>query len=847
MSSDTPKGPGAVSDTSLNLSKRSELASHGATDSLDATTSPTPTGSPSQSKLGGRSLGSDPNDEQTLSNETNETTPLIASAKSTKSPSSWYKGSRTWRVVAIVLALLFGGGIWLASVAANIQTYVDESVKITVHHVNIVGLHTNGVDVRVNATTAVDYTKISGFATSRLFRFGGWALGSLQVLPVNGVSVAAKPVQLDVEALHLADVYPTASVNVSIAQGSQQEHEIIGLALLDVTNVVKFANYVQSSDDDEVPIDLHGSMNATVVVPRFKAKLVIPGIHFSKQVILEKESIIPTIDYSYREIDAGIAFQVETLFKRPLPISISFDAMELEVLAKDCERAWVSTNTTVITKGYPSVQANDHGAQLKFSGVIGRIPQRLAQKCGQDLSPFNLLVANALQGLPVNLGLQRKTGGELYVFSPVFPSSVVGTSIHSVSARVPHHPSQLQVVHNTSASVFVTHANRLPSFQVTSFETVYRVLQGGEAILSGKSQHPEKCKVIHGGYSTEIDLSFHEHLMTVANPAIVGRMMASHDFNQSLSVELAFDKVGVVSSVLNTTLDGLKVYQSFDADSLDKIFDQVKATVDPVLPSVALNASVSRIAPSKSARDSLTLTIGGSVANVNPISVEIGDDVSCALGGSNTTFGRFTLASATLGHPQRIPFAMEVDLKTATDEEKAALEEFMSGVVSGDEGVTVSVSDCYSTRNSALAAFLKPFSWPEVHPPCFEFEKSPGGGQSPFVLESTIHAFSETVELTVFNPLDTPLAVVVRNGVASHHGLTLGHMEPYQVLVVQPGVWKSGQLPIKINDGIALDILRRAINRDLQVTVEAEVEVGIGQFYVVASYTGEDLDAKIRW
>ena len=118
---------------------------------------------------------------------------------------------------------------------------------------------------------------------------------------------------------------------------------------------------------------------------------------------------------------------------------------------------------------------------------------------------------------------------------------------------------------------------------------------------------------------------------------------------------------------------------------------------------------------------------------------------------------------------------------------------------------------------------------------------------NPFLLESVIHVLTSEVELTLYNPVNnTELLVTILQAEASYDGTSLGHIEHHEMLMVPPGVYKTPRIKLDINQGVGMDILRRAIDGTLRVNVTAVFDTTIQQFSLQLLYHGQGLAAKVR-
>ncbi|CAN3372080.1 hypothetical protein DIURU_000384 [Diutina rugosa] len=749
-----------------------------------------------------------------------ETTPLIAPA----APKGWWMGeewswTRGWRrhsraqrhtrvvLLSVLAAIVLSGFALTVFIGLNLHSFVDESVIVTVHKVDIVGLHTNGFDVVVRANSTVDYSRVNSTVVSWALSLGAGIMGYVTAMPVDGVDLWAKPTVAEVESLALGTFYPETAMTVNITNHRASQLDVKGLVRLDVANLVRFLQYVNDVPDAVVEVDGRAVMDAQVKVGRFLPPVVVKGVEFSKHVWLEKTTLS---QYTVKETDNGLEYYGEMNLGNS---SISVNVPETDVYAWGCDD-YHDLNATMAMS---TIKDNT----LRVSGVLGKIPDKFLKSCGHDLSPIN-------------------RWAQIIMAQPWPLPQVLGVSINALDVIIDSSGPGITSHHNSSVSIYLAspHHVRIPSWRVTSFVSNVTAWNDDNAIIHGTTKGSEVLNTYYSPFSVEIDWHSTNHKSEVTNAKSAGKWANAWLHHDHKPLELAVDlkSVDIESSVLSTRLYDLQL--------------KVPATIPPVVPSLKPNVSIDSVVCLESKQNRVKFTVTGTVICEGLVTVDASSEsVTVALASNNETWGYATVPQLVVpGRGNQAPFSVDVTLNASTPESFAQLAAVMSQLISGDTDVAVDIVKMTSNPNPELSTLLGEMTIPKVPVPELHFVTGwQGEPASPFILESTVHIVQKKFTVTAFNPVvNLPLTVVVLRGTASYHGVILGHMEPYRVLAVTPGVWRSAPLPIVIED-VGMDILRRVLNGDLAVDIDAEIEVTMGSFTVPIHYQAQGIQSNIRW
>ncbi|GME83820.1 unnamed protein product [Ambrosiozyma monospora] len=107
---------------------------------------------------------------------------------------------------------------------------------------------------------------------------------------------------------------------------------------------------------------------------------------------------------------------------------------------------------------------------------------------------------------------------------------------------------------------------------------------------------------------------------------------------------------------------------------------------------------------------------------------------------------------------------------------------------------------------------------------------------------------SSEISLTVYNPITNHEVIIqLIEGKASHEDTALGYISKPQLLVIPPGIYKTPKIPITYaSNGIGAQLLKDALNGELDVDSYALMKVWVGWFEMDILYESSGVDTKIR-
>ncbi|KAI5970732.1 hypothetical protein CANMA_000151 [Candida margitis] len=267
------------------------------------------------------------------------------------------------------------------------------------------------------------------------------------------------------------------------------------------------------------------------------------------------------------------------------------------------------------------------------------------------------------------------------------------------------------------------------------------------------------------------------------------------------------------------------------------------------------------------------------VSLYNPLNISLeipklqGQAISIQFGQNKSKFGYASLKEVSLAKLQRSKVEATVKFSYDTYSDKVFLQDFISVYISSfTKDLTIDLTNNSVAGNSGLDAFMSQIKLHDVVMPNVSFtipeyniininnENDDDDDAVPtipnqiakqdagvFIIETTIHVFTSDIELKIYNPIsNAEVRLEVFQAFAKHEDVVLGYMSRREVIDLQPGFYVTPRIPIKIENGAASEILKRAINGDLSIDVMADVNVGFGLFGLRLIYKGKQLVSRIR-
>ncbi|KAG7748228.1 hypothetical protein KL912_002905 [Ogataea haglerorum] len=303
------------------------------------------------------------------------------------------------------------------------------------------------------------------------------------------------------------------------------------------------------------------------------------------------------------------------------------------------------------------------------------------------------------------------------------------------------------------------------------------------------------------------------------------------------SVKLAISPlldIQVASEFMTTTITGLSTEIDFAVPAVpnDQLFKSLDVRLNEL---VLLESSANHCAMVIDAAVSGSLNFDSAI-----------EGLKFDLQYNGSTVGRIEPGPVHLSPEKYSNISANLIMHLGTDIEKSRLERMLGTYLSG----LYPVIEVVGRQDSQLADFVSGVHVPMRLPQISRQENilHPVSHESIFLVDSTMHIMSSEIELTVYNPVaNSEVVVDLIEAQASHDKTILGYISKEQRIVVPPGLYKTPRIPVTYaTSGIGADILRKALNGQLEIDTSAVMRVHLGAFAVELLYSGSGTSTKIR-
>lgn len=210
---------------------------------------------------------------------------------------------------------------------------------------------------------------------------------------------------------------------------------------------------------------------------------------------------------------------------------------------------------------------------------------------------------------------------------------------------------------------------------------------------------------------------------------------------------------------------------------------------------------------------------------------------------TNVQIGRVSILPFTLIAQESNVLQFAFSLKDESPVAKHQVEEFIGEFISS-ESLEFKVQGHEVYQNKPFTSLLSQISHN------VKIKNDTISVTDDFILETTMHLFSKSVELTLFDPIeDLELDVCILEAHANYEGELLGELPEPQHLKLTQGINHSPLIPVEYSDSSAgWKVVREALKSGKYVPVDTEVlmHVNIGRYPMDLYYKGKQMLSKIR-
>ncbi|KAM3122801.1 hypothetical protein CJJ07_001915 [Candidozyma auris] len=778
-------------------------------------------------------------------------------------------------VVILVLLLL---------VARNLPMLLDQAFVSEVQSVSIIGMNDYGISVHVIGATGVDYENVTSKLYGSVMKIVALFIGGVTVVP-SGPS----KVYLSGEGVRKAHVVDIFLPEISL--------DLIDHRVTDI-DFISEAIFVQDSLEgvlqDLMKHDRSQPLQVTLEV-EFASEVMAKWLHFDAGVINIREVAIVspenmatpmTVEMIDLDLSNDCVALNATIVVDVLPMKLELEASQWNVSIADChgKPAYLGLwNTSPF-----SIKPNKWSS-IEVHGSIPKVPEYLLEKCEDGESPFNKFLSklsnqNTLD-IFVSAARTKQTAHSLPKWlyriltqtkvnlnMPVDVSNVFlkgglisNYTIRSLDLKVPRAISEDLMIEGNcelDALLYIPAIKGNFDLSLSNWTSSVNVKNGNSTVGSASTVQSSSLTLdSRKGNETSVLGVFDKWNYIITDHDYVGqwidRLLNGQVSRYCPLIDADVAEVTVESSLLNTTLKDLSLHNiSFADGSLEILISQSDGFLDNLLSS--MNISIEDITLLNSDQNWMQLGVQVGLNNPLPMSLHLDEDAFVfSFFFEDILIGNCTFQSLHIPRTKdRFKVEGTILVDCTTFNMRNAAEKFASLILSGADNITVGAQGESANDSSVFGKLMKHIHVPMVHLPRLSFPNPEDGSKalqqeltrsSPFLLEATIHVFASEVELLVFNPVaNEAIEVKILSCQAIYEGELLAYADNVETMKVEPGIYKTKRIPYKVGSGMGTDILRRALNGELVVTVKSDMLIKIDRFVGQVLLQIDGVTAKVR-
>ncbi|CAK9442121.1 uncharacterized protein LODBEIA_P58660 [Lodderomyces beijingensis] len=611
-----------------------------------------------------------------------------------------------------------------------------------------------------------------------------------------------------------------------------------------------------------------------------------------------KSFAVNSVEPSLVGVDVGIAISND------FALEMELGTVWWDVMFVDCVGNLVNVGNW---KSLPmSIRPNEF-VNLNVTGAITEMPACLIEDCADQVSPINQLVQHYLNGDPIQFYLHvsetgnNNNGGKgikpdwlfdiLKKIPPVrfeitlprskavYPDEiVVGSTEIMVRKPVDHAGGKDSVAvdlrNNCTVKVEVPINTDEVLMELERLKMNFSLVWGDELILEARSQDFVYSSMTQSGRILDINVNLTDLSVDVDNPRLLGKI-ANKMLNQAgnimdeagLYINASLGDIRLRLPILNqVTLSHLEVSQVelpqkfniHDNPLLLKQGDKEQEEEEDVPFMDLLDIQVGQIYFAQTTEHEAEFLVELSMFNPTNITFELPASstpqlIELGVAKRDVRIGSVSVVDEVLILKQeRNSLIVSLKLEYGSYSDKVILQDFISSYISSpvqSRNLTVDIWGNSAMGLPGINAFLQEIELRDVRVPnvTFDFPDLRITDINQLIIGVTTHILTSEIELEVYNPVvNSEIHLELFQSFAKHNEVVLGYLAKREYIIVPPGYYKTHRIPFKVNNDAASDILRNALNRDLQIDVMADLNLIVGQFNLRLMYRGVQLISKIR-
>lgn len=719
----------------------------------------------------------------------------------------------------------------------------SQAAQLDLHKVAVKQFSDHGIDFTAEGSLTFNYSRVTN-----------WYSRNLATL----LAASAKSISVETRETELVGYIGHSRItcgNVSLPQLDLDLHsapfEINGIVQVDPFNGAWLVNSIL---ENHITVEV----SADCRIKKWKVPFGTHSIAVNQTVGFPQESINITLDDlsdNFDEWDVSTTIDLNNV-SMPLPLSFSMFPLRWEVLVPYCNTSELIPVASAISSGF-EMQSN---LQFGVSASIPYLDDRLTEECSDfGVSTLNSLARSLTNGESaivyvsgsdqMNVPHWMETflkNVQVPVRVPRFganqDTSIDHSNLHSVAVDFTKE-GFLSVEASLSANASLP--DKVPWFSVDRFKAQFDVLNNSNSLATVSIPNWSKCDTFARSEAVSLDVFQVRSVISLNDVDSASQTLTRvlNGFGQDLNAD------GMADFHFNTSI-------------CDSVFYDISSHVGYNVPSHS---------PLSSLLNNVTVLLNSaSVVGTSPFTADFALDVS-VLNPLETSIRIDTcmmdfdigVNDTAIGHVGVPPLSVEKSdwlnttlLLTLNPREKLPsnptlafhnLQDLLSRYLSGDPPSVLIQGNSNTFRDSVEYSQLVSGLSLNYTLPYF-LTGIDSERQSGFILKSTMHIVSSEIEFTVYNPISNAVVHIdIKDAIAAHDGVILGHIEKNTKLAIPPGVYTTPRIPIVYSKtGVGGKILREALNGRIDVEALARFDCRIDAFQIGLHYKGSGLSADIR-
>lgn len=620
------------------------------------------------------------------------------------------------------------------------------------------------------------------------------------------------------------------------------------------------------------------TISGNVLVKKKSHMHISRNIKIDKTIPIDRSNIKPKLQINdisisqNKESSNWINMDIQLIMNKAFPMYLEIQPINWSVFVKDCgknarEIGRLSTETMVFL--------SEKKSTFSATGVIQEIDNSLLQICqDSEMSILNEAFKNALDQTAIAIYIKANDDEANKTHLPRWLFNMLSKFEFQVLIRPP--PLSLKdktefkkFIVNYFETDLISNENRttfeillnlnlfielyLPiiglDFSISQFKVISNISKGEEIIKTKLLSNSSEINVRHHHHNYDVLLDPNRIEVEMDNPKEIGRWLNEHVWgtsNQPLQID-AILEISFECPLFSTTLRNLRIPQ----------FSLEGKKEPPQLENILKkgNMSVEQITYLDSTSESLQGILD--ISFYNPIDNFAfgmpGGTASFALGYQNLLLATIRISEVEIANGSSGQMSIPLEINLDSLESWSALQDFLNYLILGKEDLCLSITgapDILSLEPLGILLQEVTIECVRLAPSVFsqpDLLTDTQSYRSPFVIELVAHLIGTSIEFTIYNPFSNlRLGIWLYRSIATYEGNLIAATRRRQYFEVAPGISKSPRIPVTIVDRTFMDLLRKALNSELSVGVEADFRLQMDQLALPLSYNDTDTTFKVR-